>query len=81
MANPRIDIDSGLADPIPSPISYLYTMDDVLDQINFMANSVSCEVIHTERPVNIHSSQVFEIMTLYGIVIEDSAVQKLIFGS
>ena len=50
MANPRIDIDSGPVDPIPSPISYLYTTDDILDQINFMANSVSYEVIHTKRP-------------------------------
>ena len=30
--------------PIPSPISYLYTMDDVLDQINFTANAVSPEI-------------------------------------
>jgi hypothetical protein len=28
-------------DPIPSPIAYLYTMDEVLDQINFTANAVS----------------------------------------
>ena len=41
VANPWIDIDSDPVDPIPSPISYLYTTDDILDQINFLSNSVS----------------------------------------
>ena len=27
--------------PIPTPIAYLYTMDDVLNQINFTSNAVS----------------------------------------
>ena len=40
VANP-VDTKSGPIDPIPSPIAYLYTTDDILDQIDFTANAVS----------------------------------------
>lgn len=39
MAN--VQDTSAQIDPIPSPIAYLYTMEEVLDQINFTASAVS----------------------------------------
>ena len=39
VAKPVDNFDQTL--PIPSPIAYLYTMDDVLNQINFTSTAVS----------------------------------------
>ena len=47
VANP---VDSfGQTLPIPSPIAYLYTMDDVLDQINFTSTAVSLAFMYMQQ--------------------------------
>ena len=40
VANP-VDTSLYQNDPVSSPVAYLYTMDEILDQINFTASAVS----------------------------------------
>ena len=41
-------------DPLPSPVTYLYTKEDLLDQINFTASAVSLFQLGTNFSVAIY---------------------------